>query len=65
MSWINALSFVLREKGTSMTNHFPYRNTSFKLANQTNIPSDPAIIFTTLVLAVEAKIFHSPIHSKK
>ena len=65
ISWMIVFRRALRENGTSITNHFPYRNTSFRLANQTNIPRDQAIIFTTFVLVVEAKIFHNQIHNKK
>ena len=31
--------FGLHPKGTSITNHFPYRKKSFKLASHTNIPN--------------------------
>jgi hypothetical protein len=51
--WTIVLRRALRENGTSITNHFPYQNTSFRLANQTNIPSVQAIIFTIFTLERE------------
>ncbi len=63
--WTMDLRRALRENGTSITNHFPYQNTSFRLANHTNTPSAQAIIFTTFTLEAEDKTFHNPTHIKR
>jgi hypothetical protein len=61
----NALRRVLHQKGTSITNHLPYQKTSFKFANHTKIPRDPAMNFIRFVFVVDEKFFHSPNHNKK
>ncbi len=47
--------FGLRENGTSMTNHFPYRKKSLRLANQTISHNIQTISLRTKVLVVVAK----------
>ncbi|MBU0626786.1 hypothetical protein KKH82_05210 [Patescibacteria group bacterium] len=53
----------LQANGTSITNHFPYRKKSLRLANHTNIQKTHTIIFKTKVLVAVANALnsHNPI----
>ena len=53
----------LQEKGTSITNHLPYRKKSLRLASQTTIPSIQTMILMANVLVAEARAekIHIPI----
>lgn len=58
---INAIILGLRLKGTSMTNHFPYRKKSLIFASHTTNHKIPTTSLRTNVLLAVAKAEKSPI----
>lgn len=61
--WIISCIFGLRENGTSITNHFPYRKKSLKFASPTRTHSIPTTSLSIKVFEAVAKAEnnHNPI----
>lgn len=63
--WIISWSFGLRDIGTSITNHFPYRKKSLRLASHTTIHKTQTTSLSTKVLLALARAENNHIHIAK